>query len=71
MIYDNRIALRLDDNYRVDETGNVVSFGMVGSLPESIGNLKQLSTSMSFPFTSSYHAQMYTNTAIVHSSQLN
>jgi hypothetical protein len=71
MIYDNRIALRLDDNYRVDETGNVVSFGMVGSLPESIGNLKQLSASMSFPFTLSYHAQMYTNTAIVHSSQLN
>lgn len=40
---DNLIALRLDNNYRLGENSSLVSSGLQGTIPSSIGNLKHLS----------------------------
>ncbi len=36
------VTLRLDNNYRVDDDGNVISNGFQGTIPGTIGNLNQL-----------------------------
>ena len=38
----NLATLRLDNNYALDDDGALISYGIRGSIPESIGNLKQL-----------------------------
>lgn len=38
----NLATLLLDNNYRLDDDGNLMSYGIRGAIPESIGNLKQL-----------------------------
>lgn len=38
----NLVALRLDNNYRLNESGELVSSGITGTIPNSIGALKQL-----------------------------
>ena len=39
----NLVSLQLDNNYRLDDdSGNLISYGMQGPIPGSIGNLNQL-----------------------------
>jgi Leucine-rich repeat (LRR) protein len=40
---ENLVTLRLDNNYRLDMNGTLLSYGIKGSIPSSLGSLKQLS----------------------------